>query len=70
VVSYFEWVQNLQNYYWEEDRVNTELEAKMVSAFEAVYSAAAKHNTTLRMGAYMTALGRLVEAAQLRGIWP
>ena len=70
VVSYFEWVQNLQSYYWEEDRVNTELEAKMVSAFEAVYSAATKHNTTLRMGAYMTALGRLVEAAQLRGIWP
>ncbi len=68
IVSYFEWVQNLQNYYWEEERVNAELEQKMVASFAAVYNLAQQKNTTLRMGAYMVALDKLAKAQALKGI--
>lgn len=70
VVSYFEWVQNLQNLYWDLDKVNDELEKIMVNAFEGVYSIAKEHNESMRTGAYMVAIKRLVYAQQMRGMFP
>ncbi|HRT82419.1 MAG TPA: glutamate dehydrogenase, partial [Oscillospiraceae bacterium] len=70
VVSYFEWVQNLNSARWDIDRVNNTLQAKMVEAFNAVYEMAEKKNSTLRMGAYAVALERLVVALRIRGIFP
>ncbi len=67
-VSYFEWVQNLQNYYWTEEDVNAKLKDKMLSAFEAVWSISHEKNVTLRTGAYLIALKKIVEARKLRGM--
>ncbi len=67
--SYFEWVQNLQHLSWDESKINVNLERKMVSSFEAVYNTALEKNTSMRMGAYIVALYRLVEARKLRGIF-
>ena len=66
-VSYFEWVQNLQQFRWELAEVNERLERRMVQAFEAVKSKAALHQTTLRRGAFLLALERVAEATKLRG---
>ena len=62
VCSYFEWVQNLKAEKWDLGRVNKELEAVLVKAFEDVYAMHTKHKTSLRTAAYMTALKKLVEA--------
>ena len=70
VVSYFEWVQNIQSVLWDEDRINKSLEDIMKRAFKEVWDKAHEKNTTLRMGAYMVALQRLVIAKKLRGIFP
>ncbi len=69
-VSYFEWVQNLQNFYWTEEEVNTRLEALMVNAFKDVWEKATSRNTTLRLGAYMSAIARIVNAQKIRGMFP
>lgn len=68
VVSYFEWVQNKQGYYWEEEEVNEKLRAKMYSAFNAVYDMAKEKNVSMRTGAYLISLKRVVEAENARGI--
>ena len=69
IVSYFEWVQNRQMYYWEEEEINDRLQQKMLHAFEQVYKVAKKHKVSLRQGAYMIALQRLVAASRMRGIF-
>ena len=69
VVSYFEWVQNIQSVLWDEDRINKSLEDIMKRAFKEVWEKASEKDTTLRMGAYMVALERLVVAKKLRGIF-
>lgn len=68
VVSYFEWLQNLQAVKWEEEEINKKLEHTMVKAFQDVWNMAEKHQTSLRMGAFMLALERIVAAMKLRGI--
>ena len=70
VVSYFEWVQNLQSFRWEEDYVNDMLERTMRHAFDEVWALAEEKRASLRMGAYMSALKRVVGAKKLRGIFP
>lgn len=70
VVSYFEWVQNLQSLEWDEKEVNEKLERKMNKSFENVYEIAQEKHVTLRTGAYLIALKRVVESTKLRGIWP
>lgn len=70
VVSYFEWVQNLQALPWEVETVNNLLEKYMVNAFSEIYNMAMSKDTTLRNGAYMVALERLIKAKKLRGIFP
>ena len=66
-VSYFEWQQNLQNFSWDEDKVNRRLENLMVKSFEDVWNMGQKYNSSMRMGAYMLALDRIVTASKLRG---
>ncbi len=68
VVSYFEWIQNLQNVRWEEEEVNEKLENIMVKAFNDVWDTAEKAGGSLRTGAYMLAVDRIVTASKLRGI--
>lgn len=67
IVSYFEWVQNLQNFYWEEDDVNAKLKRQIVGAFNDVFEAREKYDCTFRVAAYIVALNRLVTAKKLRG---
>lgn len=70
VVSYFEWVQNLQNYYWQEDEVNSRLTVIMDNAFDDVIKAANEHNISYRLAAYVVALDRLVKTSKMRGLFP
>ncbi|HXW77058.1 MAG TPA: Glu/Leu/Phe/Val dehydrogenase [Candidatus Eremiobacteraceae bacterium] len=69
-VSYFEWVQDLQEDFWDEDKVNDRLKRKMVRAFRDTLEKAHKHKVHMRRGAYVLAVGRVAEATQLRGVYP
>lgn len=66
-VSYFEWVQNLMNFYWTEEEVNNRLEKMMVSAFERTCKTSKDHGVNMRLAAYMVALERITEAMRARG---
>ncbi|MCD6266806.1 MAG: Glu/Leu/Phe/Val dehydrogenase [Thermotogaceae bacterium] len=66
-VSYFEWVQNLMNYYWEEEEVDQKLDRKMSNAFREVYEASKEFNIDMRRSAYVVALRRITEAMKVRG---
>jgi len=66
-VSYFEWVQNRQGYYWTEDEVDLRLERVMVTAFHDLKTQADKYKVSLRTGAYALAIGRVAEAMRFRG---
>ena len=65
-VSYFEWAQNIQQYRWELERVNTELEKTMRRAYAAVRKVAQEEKTDLRTAAFILAIRRVGKAAQLR----
>lgn len=67
VVSYFEWVQNLQQHPWSLDQVNRELHEKMLRAYRAVRDLVRERGLAWRTAAYMIALGRVAEAERLRG---
>jgi len=69
-VSYFEWVQNLQNLYWTKDEVNKRLEEKMNTSAKDVFDLAEKEKITFREAAYRIALGRVQEAMVLQGWVP
>ena len=66
VVSYFEWVQNIQSLMWDEEEVNRALEKIMIRAFNEVWDRKMEKNTTMRMGAYMVAVDRIVKAKRIR----
>lgn len=66
-VSYFEWVQNNQGYYWTEEEVEERLYKKMVDAFENVYTTATTRNINMRLAAYMVGVRRTAEASRFRG---
>jgi glutamate dehydrogenase (NAD(P)+) len=70
VVSYFEWVQDLQAFFWEEEEVNVRLEKVMRRSFEHVCQVAEKNKVDLRMGAYIIGVQRVAEATTIRGIYP
>ena len=70
VVSHLEWVQAMSGLYWEEDRVNAELERKMVKAFKKVWDSSQTRNVTLRCAAYVVAIERIAEVYWYRGIFP
>jgi len=68
-VSYFEWVQDRQGYFWSLERVNRRLDRVMRSAFNNVYETAQKHNESLRIGAYTLAIDKVATTLKLRGIY-
>jgi glutamate dehydrogenase (NAD(P)+) len=68
-VSYFEWVQDRQGFFWNEQLVNQRLEEIMVESFDAVVEYAEKHAVNNRIAAYMLALDRVAFAIKLRGIY-
>ncbi|HEY2923735.1 MAG TPA: Glu/Leu/Phe/Val dehydrogenase [Candidatus Eisenbacteria bacterium] len=68
-VSYFEWVQDRQGYFWREHEVNERLEHIMVTAFRDVARMADEHKVSLRVAAFMLAIKRVVDAIQLRGVY-
>jgi len=70
VVSYFEWVQNLQAFFWEEDDINRRLEDLMRRAYDTVQDVAVSKQVTLRQAAYSLAVGKVAQATQVRGIYP
>lgn len=66
-VSYFEWVQNNQGYYWSEEEVQSRLEQIMVKAFENVYQAAESRGIDMRLAAYIVGVRKMAEASRFRG---
>lgn len=69
-VSYFEWVQALQNYFWSERDVNLRLRDLMERAFEGVWTEHQKRKIHMRTAAYVVAVSRVAEAHRLRGLYP
>ena len=69
-VSYFEWVQDLQNYFWSEEEVNAKLKFMMTKAFREVMESSEKYKADMRTGAYALAIGRVAEAISVRGFFP
>jgi glutamate dehydrogenase (NAD(P)+) len=69
-VSYFEWVQDMQSFFWTEDRINDSLKGIMDRAFGAVYEMAQRYEVDMRTAAYMVAVARVAEATTLRGLYP
>ncbi len=70
VVSYFEWVQGLQEYFWKEYEVHAKLNDIVVRAFEETWSTRERHATSMRMAAYGIAVQRVAEATTIRGLYP
>ncbi|GGA99078.1 Glu/Leu/Phe/Val dehydrogenase [Macrococcus hajekii] len=66
-VSYFEWVQNNQGYYWTEEEVNEKLREKLVKAFDNIYTLAQTREIDMRLAAYIVGIKRTAEAARYRG---
>jgi len=69
-VSYFEWVQDLQSFFWEEKEINDRLQHIMTASFETAWEASQRLNVPLRLGAYTVAVQRVAEATTARGIYP
>jgi len=70
VVSYFEWVQGLQEYFWKEEQVNARLNEIVTRAFRETWETRAQHGTSMRMAAYGVAVRRVGEATVTRGLYP
>ena len=70
VVSYFEWVQGLQEYFWREDEVNAKLHDIIARAFEETWQTRESIGTSMRMAAYGLAVKRVAEATTTRGLYP
>jgi glutamate dehydrogenase (NAD(P)+) len=69
-VSYFEWVQDLQSFFWEEGEINSQLERIIKRAFAQMCQQADLHQVSLRLGAYLVAVKRVADATAVRGIYP
>ena len=69
-VSYFEWVQDLQRFFWAEHEINNRLESIMTHSYQTVRQKALEQQTNLRMGAYLLAVARVAEATEIRGVYP
>ncbi len=67
MVSYFEWVQNNQGYYWTEQQVHARLQEMMEKGFENVYNIHVTRNVDMRLAAYMAGVRKMAEAARFRG---
>lgn len=69
-VSYFEWLQNLRREYWKEDEVNQRLDRSISNAFSDVYETHDQYTVNMRKASTLLAIKRVVEATNIRGIWP
>ncbi|MBL0350567.1 MAG: Glu/Leu/Phe/Val dehydrogenase [Elusimicrobia bacterium] len=69
-VSYFEWVQDLQAFFWDEEEVRGRLRAILLRAFQEVWRVAGENKTDLRLAAFLVALDRLAKAIRQRGLFP
>jgi len=69
-VSYFEWVQDLQAYFWSEDEVNDRLKVLMENAYDEVSTLAADDGLSLRTAAQVIGVGRVADAHRTRGLYP
>jgi glutamate dehydrogenase (NAD(P)+) len=70
VVSYFEWVQGLQEYFWKEDEVNARLNEIVTRAFDETWATVQERKVSMRLGAYGLAVQRVAEATVTRGLYP
>jgi glutamate dehydrogenase (NAD(P)+) len=70
VVSYFEWVQSLQSFFWDEGAVRRNMEKTLLDNLEVVLSTAAQRKCDMRTAAYTIAIERLLQATELRGLYP
>ena len=70
VVSYFEWVQDIQHLFWDKEDVDNQLEAIMTRSFNNVVDASEEHSTSLRTAALLVAVDRVAEAFRMRGVYP
>jgi glutamate dehydrogenase (NAD(P)+) len=70
VVSYFEWVQDLQSFFWDEDEVNRQLERILIKSFDATVNAAEEYDVDLRTAAQILAIKRVADAVSIRGFYP
>jgi glutamate dehydrogenase (NAD(P)+) len=70
IVSYFEWVQDLQGLFWSEAEVNNQLEKIMVRSFKEVFEVSQKRKLSMRVAAYVQAVGRVADATNVRGLFP
>jgi glutamate dehydrogenase (NAD(P)+) len=69
-VSYFEWVQDFSSFFWTEDEINQRLERVMREAFTAVWQVSSEQNVSVRTAAFIVACKRILEARELRGLYP
>ncbi|HXH12308.1 MAG TPA: Glu/Leu/Phe/Val dehydrogenase [Alphaproteobacteria bacterium] len=69
-VSYFEWVQDLQNYFWTETQINRRLKQVLVKAFREVWELAQERQVDMRTAALMLGVGRVAEGKRIRGLFP
>lgn len=69
-VSYFEWVQDFSSFFWSEDEINQRLERIMREAYAAIAQVAREHKVTLRTAAFIVACTRILQARQVRGLYP
>ena len=70
IVSYFEWVQGLQMFFWDLDTVNRKLHDIMKEAFDRVWDCAQRYQVNLKKAAFIASLERLQDAMRVRGMWP
>jgi glutamate dehydrogenase/leucine dehydrogenase len=69
-VSYFEWLQNLRREYWTEEEVNQKLDKNITKAFLDIYNTHDKYSVNMRKASMVLAVNRVVEATEIRGLWP
>jgi len=69
-VSYFEWVQDFSSFFWSEDEINQRLERLMREAYAAIAHTAAEHKVSLRTAAFIVACSRILQAREVRGLYP
>ncbi|MBA2362875.1 MAG: glutamate dehydrogenase, partial [Chloroflexia bacterium] len=69
-VSYFEWVQDKQAFFWKEAEINEKLRSIMTSSFAEVLAMATKERVDMRTAAYLIAVRRVADATRVRGIYP
>ena len=69
-VSYFEWVQDFSSFFWTEDDINTRLVRILREAFAGIWQVAAEHRVSLRTATFIVACSRILQARELRGLYP